>query len=361
MKRVVGNILVLVIAVIVFLLLFEVFLRVFIPQTMNVYTYDEDYVFAFRPHSSINYKSVDFEQPVTFNSQGFRDNEYDYSSKPENTYRVLMLGDSFTAGLEVELEDTFVKIVEKELQKENPKIEVLNAGTDGWSTEQELLFLEKRGLKYDPDMVVLAYFVGNDQIDNVQRPLFTYEDKKLAVDTNRPPSLSYPRAIYYFLSSNFHTFNLVRYKYGAMRAAFGEPPTFDYTSALTPYITPESTDDVKYSWDKTFALLDRMHNVLSENNIEFVIIIIPDWIQELPELREKYEIDDAVELNKPQQEIKAYALENNIEVIDLLPLLQEHSEEQLHFPQDFHWNEKGHALVAQEIAPRIINFINETK
>jgi len=77
------------------------------------------------------------------NSKGLRDYEYDYH-KPDNTYRILILGDSFAFGHGVELDETFPKILEKKLNKRanDIKYRVINAGVPSYATADELDFLK---------------------------------------------------------------------------------------------------------------------------------------------------------------------------------------------------------------------------
>jgi len=56
----------------------------------------------------------------------------------------------------------------------SPKTEVLNSGVDGYGTAQEFLVLENFMWEYDPDIVLPAFFPGNNVIDNRLR-LITLE------------------------------------------------------------------------------------------------------------------------------------------------------------------------------------------
>jgi hypothetical protein len=53
-------------------------------------------------------------QYIVINREGFRDREH-ASKKPAGTYRIAVLGDSFTEALQVGLEDTFASVLEREL------------------------------------------------------------------------------------------------------------------------------------------------------------------------------------------------------------------------------------------------------
>lgn len=340
------------VSILVALVALEIGLRLFFPQTLNVYQYDEDYLFAFRPSAEITYTSPEFSQVTRFNSHGFRDHEYAYARKPAGITRVLMLGDSFVVGLEVALHETFAKRLEQKLRDQLPErnIEVLGIATNGWSTEQELLFLEKHGLLYDPDLVILAYYVGNDQIDNAARNLLIFDGTTLSRPAQRPLAHTRLRSVYYFLSSYSHTFNFFMFAYWKMKARLGKPAGIDYGNAILPYLRAEETPEVAAAWQKSFALLDRMRAVLSERDIPLVLLLIPDKAQETP--------SEGLVIDKPQQLLTDYARARQTPVIDLLPAFQA-TNETVHYAQDFHWNPAGHALAAEAATPPIANFIKQ--
>ena len=125
-----------------------------------------------------------------FNSKGLRGPEYPYE-KPEGEYRILVLGDSFCEGYTVEYQDLFSEIMKRKLNDAcKTRIEVINAGTGGYGTDQELLFFQTEGKKYEPDLIIVLYF-ANDAPMNVkpyygtwqrgQKPLFELVDGELSL------------------------------------------------------------------------------------------------------------------------------------------------------------------------------------
>lgn len=110
-----------------------------------------------RPNKSMELMDV----MVDINSDGHRDKEYPIEKGDK--YRILFLGDSLTFGWGVKQEETFATLIEENLNSDSPT-EVINFGTGNYNTEQEVnLFLEK-GLKYNPDKVVLFYFINDAEI-----------------------------------------------------------------------------------------------------------------------------------------------------------------------------------------------------
>jgi lysophospholipase L1-like esterase len=98
------------------------------------------------------------------NSAGFRDHEYE-QSKSEGSYRILVMGDSTTAGIGVpDLDDTYTKILERRLNALGTSarvFEVLNMGVGGYQTMQEIQTLRNKGLAYDPDLVLVTVCIND--------------------------------------------------------------------------------------------------------------------------------------------------------------------------------------------------------
>jgi hypothetical protein len=103
---------------------------------------------------------------VEFNSAGFRDRERN-PLKPEGRGRILLLGDSFSEAVQVNLEDTFFHRLETRLNQAEPgRWEVINMGVGDFGTAQAWLALTEFGLAYEPDIVLVQIFPLNDICNN---------------------------------------------------------------------------------------------------------------------------------------------------------------------------------------------------
>ena len=108
---------------------------------------------------------------------------------------VLVLGDSFTDGSQVELDELFTAHLEQALDR----VAVLNAGVGGYSTVQELLLLEQWLAELVPDVVVVAVY-QNDFEDNLMpyfagmgpRPHARVRNGKTELVRDRDPSTFEP-------------------------------------------------------------------------------------------------------------------------------------------------------------------------
>ena len=130
------------------------------------------------------WQATTINQPLSINSRGLRDREYPYQ-KPPGTKRILVLGDSYTWGYGVANEEIYTEVLEETLQQKYPHYEVINGGVSGWGTDQQYLFLINEGLKYSPDLVIVAHFFNDlDEILHtmmygLQKPMFTLQDNEL--------------------------------------------------------------------------------------------------------------------------------------------------------------------------------------
>jgi hypothetical protein len=109
---------------------------------------------------------------VQINSAGQRDREHRID-KPENVYRIAVLGDAFSEGMQVALDRTYWALLPELLAscgfQPGKRVEVLNFGVRGYSTAQAYLTLETSALRYRPDLVLLQFSNGNDVRDNSTR------------------------------------------------------------------------------------------------------------------------------------------------------------------------------------------------
>jgi hypothetical protein len=97
------------------------------------------------------------------NSQGLRDREY-VLEKPANTFRVAVLGDSFTMPAGVAIEDAYHTLLEERFNAESETLqyEFINFGVGGYSLKDYLLQLQLKVPEYEPDLLLIGFMPFND-------------------------------------------------------------------------------------------------------------------------------------------------------------------------------------------------------
>jgi len=109
-----------------------------------------------------------FAQHNSFGARG-----PDYSAAPATgVRRVLLLGDSYAWGYGVDQWQTASAMMDRQ----DPALEVINMGVNGYSTDQQLLLFEKMGPTLRADIVVLLAF-SNDMMGNTVAANFASRPK----------------------------------------------------------------------------------------------------------------------------------------------------------------------------------------
>lgn len=157
------------------LILIEVFLRVNTTFSMkySFYKYDiskkkpmaewltKDAV-KHRPSSILGYELVPNSTPE-INSYGMIGKEHKLE-KENNTYRILLLGDSIAAqGYSTEFLEE--KLNDNPILNKKYKFEIWNAGVPGYDVRQYANYLRYKGIKYSPNIVIIFFCLNDFDID----------------------------------------------------------------------------------------------------------------------------------------------------------------------------------------------------
>ncbi len=169
---------------------FEVGMRfIGFAPTKTLNQFDDTLGWVKRPDASTSRSTSEFDVTFTVNSLGLRDDPLETPTKPAGVFRVICLGDSFTLGYTVERGDLFVDQLETKWNAEGRKVDVINTGTEGYSTDQEAVWLQTNGDAFQPDLVLLFSY-DNDIYWNSQTSYFGREkprfDANGELDNNGP-------------------------------------------------------------------------------------------------------------------------------------------------------------------------------
>lgn len=160
-----------------------------------------------------------FGHRIDINSHGMRDREHDVA-KPAGTIRILILGDSFMEANQVLFKDSFPSLLEANLHARLGRpVEVINASVSGWGTDDEVTYLIRYGVRFQPDIVLVAMTLHNDIQDNLAEEFHTFEQGSLRErpQTDIPSGEYAVLQIKEFLASHSHLYQVLL---GAFRSSW---------------------------------------------------------------------------------------------------------------------------------------------
>ena len=331
--------------------------------------------FSPRPNAQ-GWKSNEGEAFIQINSQGYRGKEYPLE-KPDETYRVVLLGDSFAEALQVKEEERFSAIVEKELSSSykalnEKEVEVINLGVSGYSTAQEYLMLKHKGWNLDPDAVLLAFFPGNDVHENTSRlttkrdrPFFTLStENTLLLDASFRETdffkkqTSLPARMMHVFVNHSRIAQVLNHTRLALRTKedVQNKPQIGKGLYVNVFSIPD-TPELTSAWDVTNALIQEMKKESEEHDSLFGVFSVSIAFQVDPDIEHQQErmlelgVTDSLYTDKLISRL-------DVPFLALTTYLQEVSQHDQIYIHGFentelgtgHWNELGHRIAGERIS-----------
>ncbi len=314
------------------------------------------------------------EYGFVLNSRSFRTREYE-PGPARGAFRVVALGDSFTfASGALPHEDHWTTLVEEELNGVSDRpAEVLRLGVPDTGPVFQLRLWQVEVSKLRPDVVVMAFFVGNDFIDHQgDCGVFGGGDRGFS---GRLASAS---ALYRVARNLRRVWDADAEPAGRRKSgstpAPGQPIP-EYRESFDPdrpsikrdsfiAIEAERMAICLRSEEEAFRqLADRAAGVVIEladevrqAGVRFVVMVIPDQYQVDQSLVEEVLSSTGTrfedyDFDRPQRVLGKALESEGIEVLDLLPVFSRASSgDALYRPQDTHWNRRGNEIAAESLA-----------
>ncbi|MEH6515146.1 MAG: SGNH/GDSL hydrolase family protein [Halioglobus sp.] len=297
-----------------------------------------------------------FSFPI--NSAGHYDTEF-LPPSDRSLPLVVNIGDSFSYGV-VPHYYHYTTVAEREF----PDVEIYNIGFPGTNPVDYLYHLVEEVLPLEPDLVVIALFVGNDIVAQAApaSPTRWYDAQRYMV-------------------------GIVWHRLQILRRARSSDWTQDYPDMVGenlvsryPWLidpsqeTPSMSEDIYVElearnayqgaidhpgvYERFFAALRQIEDAASDVPLAF--LIIPDEYQLNDELWQAVVEKNELPLQRdlPQRKIREWARDGNRDIVDLLPLLL--AEERLpdgrrhlYHLRDTHFNARGNAIAGRGLAKLI--------
>jgi len=304
LRKIAQKLLLLGLSVVVTLALAEVALRIAhigfpsLGGKLLIYTWDPYTGLGLRPgQAQMGHSENDVF--IRINNEGQHDVEHS-KQKPPNTFRIAVLGDSFTEAMQVSVEKNFSSAMQRQLegcaQLNGKHVEAINFGVSGYGTAQELEMLRHYAWDYSPDLVVLAFFTGNDVQNDSRvlqkdpyRPYFVHENGKLVLDdsfVNEPGFHSQFNAFHRFLSwavahSRVLQVAAAAKNYSSQKNIDGVKAT---EMGLDDNVYHEPTDPVwRDAWSVTEELITTMRDEVRAHGAQLLVVTLSSSIQVSPD------------------------------------------------------------------------------
>lgn len=408
-RRVAAKVALVLAGVAIAFLVAEVAVRVTGLAKVSLYTWDADRGWGLKPGAS-GWQREEGAGFVSVNRAGFRGPQWTIA-KPPDTLRVAVVGDSFTEAPQVAYEQTFCAVTERALGGckglGGRKIQVMNFGTDAYGTAQELVTLRRHVWQYSPDIVVLAFFSGNDLRNNSTvlesdkcRPFYVFEDGKLTLGGPFERSRwFYLSCMMRFESRHSQVLNLIgdaksdirskvkAIEAGRRSAAAPKPAARAIEGGFMPVAEqqlsalgheagiedniyhPPTTPVWQDAWRVTEGIITMMARETAAHHVPLLVVTLanPPQIYPDPTVRSYYSMTyRSTDIFYPDQRIKALGEREGFEVLNLAAPMQAYADEHHVFLAGFketklgvgHWNAEGHRLAGELIAQRICEMLS---
>lgn len=308
--------------------------------------------------------------PVRFNALGFRGPDRP-EQKPDGVRRVAVLGDSMVAGLAVPEPETMCGVLETLLNAAGgPRVEVMNFGVAASSPAQELALYRGLVRRFAPDVVVLAFFSGNDLSDTLYEISDRYEHRIYvdldATGTLRPREYVESPAVRRALSRSrvygWLRFYTARAMYHVRRFRDG------FTPSALGYL-PDGEPRAEKAWALLGAVLAELAASVRADGAELVVLGIPGAIEIDPRsLEERREwagaVADGLDLDVHERRLPRVTQHLGVALVPLKPAfvaVGADGGDPLYFGWPGHLTERGHRVAAEILAARLRGPLTDTK
>jgi len=291
------------------------------------------------------------------NREGFRvssEHEEYEKKRPDNTYRVLLLGPSFALGWGVNYEDTFGVQLQRILRIRDfaagAKIEVLNHGVAGLPAANELEWLRQAGSDYAPNLVI-HFVYGSLEARSEPKTDIAVRNGVLVLTelTTKEIIVAYAKN----LATVFYGGVIVGKLY-AWVSSSPSPSQIEGAGRDMRNSVPFSIQDPIVT--DSLNLYEKLKKAVSSAGADLLIVYFPLSYVVYPEDRARWailgvkDIEGQLEFNKA---FSSHLNEMGIETVNLTqPFLDSGSSERprLYYWLDLHWTERGNQIAALSVA-----------
>ncbi len=218
---------------------------------------------------------------IRLNRFGFRDLDFETIAKPADVHRIAFVGDSLTLGMGIAFEDTFVRQLERMVNRRHPErpVQMLNFSVDGYNATQIEALITSRVLEYASDTVVYVMCLNDFDFDTSSGVKTLYFNKPRSFFLAR-----LDRAYRKWTGIDFHRHHFRRNKEEVFASIFGMRDSVvqagaSFVVVIVPIFPKTERDWRRYHLRDLHLEIDR---VLEAAEIPVVDLLVSFEAQEQP-------------------------------------------------------------------------------
>ena len=288
--------------------------------------------------------------------------------KKEDVFRVMLIGNSTVAALDVTENVSIHYLLDSLLNAKSLHSEVINAGVNGYSTDQTLLALKKNIVLYNPDLVAYG-FCMNDLLANAStnaygknKPAYKLENGNLVEVPLPAPNYEIGKSIdktsLRSIIANSAFYGVLRPYVQKTRMAFADQEEINQGGDFSYFEKPIDTPELKL----LSLLLCEMKNTSEKHGAKFLFYCHPEVATVWPEYRDAVGFE-----NMPSNILENKLMEiADSDSLDFVPtvdyFLKQIERGPFHLlPDDPHCNGMGYLLQAECLSQFIVQNISAEK
>jgi hypothetical protein len=353
----------------------RIFLRPVLPPAPSLWEISPTLGWRNRPNSTLQIGNPrgEFASTITINAHGLRGPDLPYRATTQ-WRRLAIVGDSFAYGLGVDESETLAGRFAAALRP--CRVDVLNGGNVGYSTDQEWLHYREEIQKYQPSETILLFFY-NDLAPNLSRegtgrpkPIFVLRNGELELIAPRPwdTGVARPRttALTYRQSALWHfaadRLSMRRADWVRTLARIGLAPAVSLGSRdEIPFGPMGGAEEgrVQEMWRVTAALLGRYRDDVRRGGGNFSVFYVPApfevneaaWLA----LRRRFGLERPWRRDAVRAGLSRLLAGAEIPLFDVTESFRaaEANGPPAYFPIDGHWNARGHEIAFEALLPDV--------
>jgi len=285
------------------------------------------------------------------NSLGYNDDEFATQKRPA-ILRIAAIGDSFFVA-PVPRPQGVIARLEALLSERGARAEVYNFGILASNIDDYLVVLEQEALAFQPDLVLLGIYVGNDLRIPRLRTYHAFALDRAFTDIRRRVD-----ALWLQRTGEFRDVTQLPV------AALDLPITTRerYLQSVRrelAFFRAHADSATERAWFDSLATLDRFVAACRDRRVPLVVVVQPSHPQVsramLEEGARSAGIDPGtLDVTIPQRRFAAFFAERGVPALDLLPVFEraarERNPDDFYLKNDTHWSVPGNEVAARELA-----------